>query len=446
MKRATIAERIPPEILYMIADELEEPPNDGLSITASKHQKNQRLILMKNVCKTWELHLLQSKLLWRDVCFDTTRRSTIEMAGSFLDLLEESPFSVYAASSPGDLAGDSGVQQMAKALLLRISQRAQDIKHYGIHTPSKEFSAHLDLPSSKLWYLNIDCTRVSGDFSGDFSVLRGTCIPVSVFSSWTNPTFPELTTLSLRNQWSSSISLSQILRSLRGMPKLAALVLDSFMNFDPDHGDEAAVELPGLKTLALTQCDTNAILSHLVVPDVRDCSIYADISPRDEPSLIYGFLSGPPAKTPTTPDQQRTPSLRISIHNIPTSIKILSVGLVGDNHELRLNLLWGRESNDWQSWMEQFLTAVSTRFKPTTEIQLALFLTGPVPPPLYSPILRIPRVVGMSVWSSSSGVADILSSLMTVNEDSTLAALPTLRILTISGVLFFKPDEIAVVQ
>ena len=136
ISRTPIAERIPFEILYIIAGELEDPPRDDFPITVSKHQKNQRLIVMRNICKTWKERLLQSKLLWQDVCFDTTREGTIEMAESFLDLLEGSSFNVYVTGSPGDLTGDTRVQLMARDLLLCLCQRVQDVGCYGFHTPS----------------------------------------------------------------------------------------------------------------------------------------------------------------------------------------------------------------------------------------------------------------------------------------------------------------------
>lgn len=444
VNRVTIVERIPSDVLLMIASELEELPSDGQSITASKHQKNQRLVLMKNVCKTWKIYLLQSKLLWGDICFNTTRRSTIEMAGSFLDLLEKTTFNVYAASSPGDLIGGSDVQVMARDLLLRLGQRVKDIKHCGIHTPSEEFCAYLDLPVSKLWYLNIEDAHLPGVLLGDLSALRGACIPTSTSWPWTNSTFPDLTTLSLHNQRASSIPLSQILRLLRGAPKLTALTLTGFAHFDPDREDEVAVELP-LEVLTLTGCDACAILPHLVIPYVRDCNIHGEINMDDEPSSMYGFLSGPPAKTTTVPNQPRTPSLRISVYN---RIKFFSMDLVGGDHRFRLGLDWGPEPNNWQRWMEQLLTAVSTRFKPMTEIRLDFFFTGPIPPTLYSPLLQIQRVAHMSIHCSGGGAVtvDILRSLMAVNEDSTLAALPALRGLTVSGVLSFKPDEIDVIR
>jgi len=318
VNRVTVVERIPAEVLLMIAGELEETPSDGLSITVSKHRKNQHLVLMKNVCKTWKLCLLQSKPLWRDICFNTTRRSTVEMAGAFLDLVGGNPFNVYAASSRGDLIGDSEVQVMTRGLLLRLRQHAQDIEHCGFHTPSKEFRTYLDLPSSKLWYLNIDRADPSGVLSGDFSALRGACIPISALLPLTTSAFPKLMTLSLHNQGVSPMSLSRMLRLLRGTPNLTALMLHSFADFDSDREDEAPVELP-LKTLTLDECDACAILPHLIVPYVRDCSIRGEIHTDDEPSLIYGFLSGPPTQATTPTNQSQTPSLHSCFRRLGTS-------------------------------------------------------------------------------------------------------------------------------
>lgn len=200
ISRKSIAERILFEILCMIAEELEDPPRDDFPITTSKLWKNRRLILMRNVCKTWKEQLLQTKSLWEDVCFNTTRRGTIEMAESFLDLMEKTPFNIYVTGSPEDLTGDSRVQLMARGLLLRLCRRVEDIRRYGFHTPSKELCAYLDLPSSKVSYLNLSGAREPGTFSGNFPVLHELYVPTSFFSSLDAVTFPTLTTFSLRAQ------------------------------------------------------------------------------------------------------------------------------------------------------------------------------------------------------------------------------------------------------
>lgn len=439
-----IAERIPFEILCMIAGELEDPPRDDLPITVSKHQKNQRLISMRSVCKSWKEQLLRSKLLWQDVCFDTTRRGTIKMAESFLDLLEGSSFDVYATSSPGDLAGDTGVQLMARDLLLRLRQRIQDIRHCGFHTPSKEFRAHLGLPSSKVSYLNLGSTRESGTFSGDFPVLRELYIPASFFSSVEASTFPTLTTLSLCAK-DTPTSLLWMLRLLRGAPRLTTLLLEGFTNFDIDCGSEVAPKLIGLKTLALTRCDFRAILSCMVAPNIHHCRIHGYISPRHEPTSIYQFLaSPPPTSTTTTPDRQGPPSLHISIVN--ETITTFYMDLIDGDHKFTLSSTWTQPPDVWQSWTEQFLAVLSARFRPLMGIRLSLSFTGPIPKPLYSPLLRLPHVTDLLIRSSSSVLTEILGSLMALDEESTPVSLPTLRSLVIDGVSSFTNDDIDVVK
>jgi len=445
IRRTAIAERIPFEILCTIAGELEDPPRNDLAITVSKHQKNQHLILMRNVCKTWRGQLLQSKLLWQDVSFDTTRRGTIEMAESFLDLLEKFSFNVYAIGSPGDLTGDAGVQLMARGLLLRLRRRVQDIKRCGFHTPSKEFCAYLDLPSSKVSYLNLSGTRESGTFSGDFPVLRELHVPASFFSSLKAPTFPELTTFSLRAQ-DTPTSLLWMLQLLRGMPRLTALLLEGFTDFDIDCGGEPTPKLLGLKTLDLTGCDFDVILSCFVAPNIRDCKISEFVLPHGEPTSIYRFFTSPPptSATDTTPDQQEPSSLSISIYS--KNITAFYMDLVDGDRKFTLSSIWTQPPGVWQSWTEQVLTALSARFRPTTGIQLYLSFTGPIPRSLYSPLLQLPHVTDLSIRSSSGVIVDTLRSLMALDDDLMPVALPTLRSLIIEGVLSFTDDEIDVVK
>lgn len=444
MSRMSIAERIPFEILCIIAGELEDQSRDNFPITVSKHRKNQYLVLMKNVCKIWKEQLLQSGLLWQDVCFDTIRRSTIEMAESFLDLLEGSSFNVYATSSPGDLTGGTGVQLMAKNLLLRLRRRVQDIKFCGFHTPSREFCAYLALPSSKISYLNLGGTRESGTFSGGFPALRELYVPTSFFLSLDATTFPTLTTLSLRAQVTTT-SLLWMLRLLRKMPRLTILLLEGFASFVMDCRGEAALELPDLKTLAFTICDFRAMLSYLVAPNIRDCKIYGCVSPHHEPTPIYRFLTSPsPTSMITTAPDQRGPSLKISIRY--ENIAAFYVDLIDGDHKFTLSSIWTQPPDVWQSWTEQFLTALSARFKPTAGTQLSLSFTGPIPRLLYSPLLQLPLVSNLMILSSSGAMADILESLMDLDEESRPTAFPTLRSLTIEGVSSFSHDEVDTVK
>lgn len=425
----------------MIARELEDPPGDDLTVTVSKHRKNQSLILMKNVCKTWKERLLRSKLLWQDVCFDTTRRGTIKMAGSFLDLLEESPFNVYVISSPGDLNGDTGIQLMAKDLLLRLRQRVQDIRRCGFHTPSKELCAYLDFPPSKLSYLNLGDTRESVTFSGSFPVLSELHVSTSFFSSLEASTFPKLTTFSLRAQ-DTPTSLLWILQLLQRMPRLTTLLLEGFTDFEIDDGGWPAPKLLGLKTLALIRCNFHVIVPCLVAPNICDCRISECVLPHHEPTSIYQFLTGPPSTsaTATAPDQQKPSSLNISLYN--KNITAFCMDLVDGDYKFTFSSTWTQPSDMWQRWVEQVFVALSARFRPMTGIRLHLYFTGPIPRSLYSALLQLPHVTDLSIQSSSSVIADILGSLMALDQDFMPAALPTLRSLVIEGVLSFTRDEI----
>ena len=447
ISRAAIAEHIPFEILCMIAGELEDPPRGDLAITVSKLQKNQHLISMRNVCRTWKEQLLQSKLLWQDVCFDTTRRGTIKIAESFLNLSKETPFNVYVTSSPGDLTGDTSVHIMARGLLLRLRRRVEDIRRCGFHTPSKELCVYLDLPLSKVSHLYLDGKRESGTFSGNFPVLRELHVPASFFSSREASTFPALTTLSLRVQHTST-SLLWMLRLLRGMSRLTALLLEGFADFNVDCGSEAAAKLLGLKTLTLTRCNFRILLSYLVAPNIRDCKIYGCLSPHHEPTSIYQFLTSPPptsdSTTTVTLDRRGPSSLNISIRNevIPT----FYMDLVDGDHKFTLSSMWTQPQDVWQSWTEQFLTALSTRFRPTTGVQLSLSFFGPISRPIYSPLLQLPHVTNLLIMNSSSVMVDILESLMVLDEESMPVSFPTLRSLTIEGAPSFTNDEIDTVK
>lgn len=445
ISRVTIAERIPSEILCMIAGELEDPPRDGLTITVSKHQKNLRLILMKSVCKTWKEQLLQSKVLWQDIYFDTTHRATIKMAWLFLNLLEESSFNVYAISSPEDLNGNTGVQLLAKNLLLRLRQNIQNIRHCGLHTPSKELRAYLDLPSSKISYLNLGDTRESVAFSGNFPVLCELHVTTSFFSSMDTSPFPKLTTFSLRAQ-DIRTSLLWMLRLLEGMPRLATLRLEDFTDFEMDYDGEPAPKLLDLKTLALTHCDFHVVLSSLTAPNIRNCRISECVLPRHKPTTIYQFLTSPSkmSVTATTHKRQGPPSLNISIRNETTTAFYMD--LVDDDHKFTLRSTWARPPYVWQNFAEQVLAALPTRFRPTTETRLHLSFTGSIPRSLYSPLLQLLHIEELWIQSSSGVMVDILESLMTLDEDSMPVALPMLRTLVIEGILSFTHDEIDVVK
>lgn len=443
ISRTPIAERLPPEMLCMVAGGLEESPGDDLAIATSKHQKNRRLVSMTSVCKTWKKHLLRSKLLWRDICFDTTQQRTIELAESFLDLLEECPFNLYVISSPGDVTGNTRAQLMARALLLRIRQRIQDVNHCAFLTPSKELSAYLDLPSSKVWYLKLDDSQEPMTL-GKFSALRGLCVPVSFFSPPRASAFPELTTLSLRTR-DARTSLLWMLRLLRAMPRLAVLLLQGFTDLSMDHDNEAALELPELKVLALTHCDFHVILALLVTPNLRDCKIYGRLPPSHEFTSMYQFLSWPtpPSTTTTSPHQKELISFHISIYD--NALASFSMDLISGDRRFAFGL-WKGDPDAWESWTNGLLTALLARPRPATEIRLSLSLTGPIPRPLHSLLLRFPHVTNLTIQSSGGIMVDIIGSLMDLDEGLTPSIFPTLRSLTIDGVSSFTPNKIDVIK
>ena len=95
--RGGSAESIPEEILGMICDETEHPPETG-NTTWRKHQKNLNVLSLSQVCRTWRSHITNNTLLWRDIAFDVSEAQSIRTAGLFLRMIEklDLQFRVYA--------------------------------------------------------------------------------------------------------------------------------------------------------------------------------------------------------------------------------------------------------------------------------------------------------------------------------------------------------------
>ena len=75
-------------------------------IPLAKYEKNRFVFSMSHVCRSWRLHLIESKRLWRDIAFSTdTRPIGVRLATFFLARVADSeiPLHIYAGLPFGDV-------------------------------------------------------------------------------------------------------------------------------------------------------------------------------------------------------------------------------------------------------------------------------------------------------------------------------------------------------
>jgi hypothetical protein len=101
-----MAESIPEELLGMICDEAEHPPDDG-NVAWRKYQKNRSVLSLSQVCRTWRSHLTNNAMLWTDIAFDVSEARSIKLAGLFLEMIKVGRSALRIRRVRGDLRSEN---------------------------------------------------------------------------------------------------------------------------------------------------------------------------------------------------------------------------------------------------------------------------------------------------------------------------------------------------
>lgn len=346
---------------------LREAHSARSTIPLRKFAKNQTILAMSQVCRTWKSQLTHSKYLWRDIAFDVTEPKSVLLAKDFLDLVKDStiPLHIYAAFGRSADPEVSGLLQNLRTHIDRWEtfEYHGELKEYRqyFHLGAQRlchFSDHHDFSSSLLPPQNI--------FAGKTPALRS--LSTSQIGNWSPSTLANVTELNISFcQQSARFSFRSLIELFRSTPNLEVLRLASPKPPLLDCAAEQSVDLPRLEILRLYNPNIYPLVAHLRLPCVRGM-VFSSSYDRWSRVLSHQvfesrniFSSFPPI----TLLEQEFSSVEIQICSLPNGSLRFSIHLSNDDKYffwIHLNLLgegWCR----WNDYFKRSITELAERVR-----------------------------------------------------------------------------------
>lgn len=278
MKNALLpVSRIPPEVLTLIPDFWD------------KHDRDQDIIALTHVCRTWRDSFTSRSSLWIDLdCVDANKTRV------YLERSKSSSIYLSLSRDNGLLPQDPFLE-LAPDAFCRLKSLTIDV------TPEhlQDFTDYLSHPAPFLEKLDLEINcelnperspvLTPALFGGDLSSLRKlrlTCVRTEL--PWRN--MVNLTSFELGYTSSGEISVTQLLDFLESAPHLLEVELYSVtMTYDAQDG--RLVTLPRLKSsFVYGRQPTSPLFDHLLIPAGADLTIELDLPlPRIQDYLPGSF-------------------------------------------------------------------------------------------------------------------------------------------------------------
>ena len=442
-----VTERLPPEVLCLICQAVEESPPDGRALVLHKHRKIQTILQIKNTCKSWHFRVSTAKLLFREIAFDTTIGSTIESAQACLRLLGKGsaiPLHVFIAGSKGDMDKFTRLQDKVTRLLKRLSGFSPNIARCQVWDPSDRMCDLLKGRASTLEYLRIGVTGRSSLFTGPLPTLRSIAVTTSNSKLWRVSTLPALSNLNLSYAGSpTGASLRALIDLLQGLPQLQALHLDNFQHWN--HGKKflprAGPVLVTVRALYFTNCDFPPVLQYLRTPNLQTFHAHATYPDRDvappplfqDPALL--------SRVPTAPILGNRGLYGASVAVCQERTKrSLAIEIFGKGLLFSVHFVWLRwRQDDWERYVDSLWRNLFQRLRPSSKISLTVDFEGSSLAVLYPAFLSAPCVEALTVARGS--LCEILQYLTVFDPLSYRLRLPALKRLDLTAYTFLTVQE-----
>jgi len=269
--RADIPAPLSGDILATVCDLLESPPFTKRTALL-KHKKNQTILALSHVCRSWYRQITGCKSIFRDIAFDVSSEESIVTAGVFLKILERTtvPINVHAS-----LGQSCDPDPMLTRLFTQLRPHSQHIVHFEYNGDMARYCGYLDLPAPNLLFFSDSFDTYPGSgpplFCGQMPRLRVlTTLSLASRIVWATSTLSDLTILNLGFLDSEPyIPLGSFLNLLRGSPCLESVNVLRFTPVISHNEDLRDIFLPRLHTLNLVHNKFHAIVKHLRIPNVR---------------------------------------------------------------------------------------------------------------------------------------------------------------------------------
>ncbi|KAF9786619.1 hypothetical protein BJ322DRAFT_1184327 [Thelephora terrestris] len=426
---------LPVDALTCVCEQLES--SSAKDVTMLKHEVNQTILALLNVCRSWRYHVISCKSLFRNIAFDISSEESIVTAGVFLNVLRGTavPINVYAR------VGQSlNPDPMITALFNRLRPHLSYIIHFEYDGDIASYRSYLNHPTPNLLFFSDNFDTYPGNgpplFCGQMPRLRAlTTLSQAPQIIWATSTLSDLTTLNLGFLGSDlHVPLGSFLDLLRGTPRLESLSVQSFTPAMDPAEDLEDVLLPCLQSLILYHNEFHTLIKKLRTPVVRKV-IYvgeshavsgAKQNPTFEaPHLFAGFPLFPifnqPIKTVrlgTTGNGRTDASFRLEL--------TADGGFV-----LRVLLYWVLDSiPSFDGYVKRSVLGLAGTMTLAPQAQVELLQEDSIPlgNPVYQPLFLFTEIDQLTIKGDFA--VDVLETLTLHTGAHHL--LPRLRVLTIT--------------
>ena len=371
-------------------------------VPLKKHKKNELILSMSHVCRSWRVCMIGLKRIWREIAFDAeTEPASIHLAAFFLTMVEgdDIPIQIYARFTFGD-SPDPALRPLLSKLREQI-HRWEAFLCWGRLGP---YRSYLDLPAPALRSFSDDhdlSHLYSGQiqlFAGQVPILRS--LVTSALGSWQSATLIHLNTIDL---WDckARLSVRSLLDFFRRTPQLEKINIVSPNPPIRDCSPSEVINLLHLKEIKIHNPDFYSIVGHLAIPNARVVALYSvytrgasgnqvRLTFRD-PYQFAGFTS---MGTPLLSRGIVFASLHVQ--NTPSDFTFAISTVTEMGMSLCVSLQWATRI-DIGSWIEYIERSINTLarmdFRPGTTLQITV--EGCTTD--YSPLLRLSAVEYFSV-------------------------------------------------
>jgi len=383
------------------------------------HRTNLILLKVTAVCKRWRSTALGCAILWKNIAFSTSTRSTIQCARLFLSRSKQVALSVYIWDI--GCTENLEIDESSNELLEFVSAQTHRISTCQLSSPSHDFWRHWALPAPNLRKL-----LLHGHGPEAPPVFRGEFPRLEMFTSkycttWPLGNYATLSHVELRNH-SRRVTLVSLLEALTGCTMLERLILDGYWRLEQDGPHLTPIHLPRLRGLDLISSDSALILEHLEAPSLRGSVIIFDPNPHRD---ILHSLPNPPG---TVPYLQGITSLVIDI-SIRTSYHYVAGFRQGGSTAFYVGVYGVPYWAKW-SWTQLSFAAVAS-FAPFSNIRSLTLVTDAAAVPWELWLPKFGRVEELSV--SCPKPDDLFTALLGFPPDTRLPLLYSLTLHRHSG-------------
>lgn len=352
-------------------------------IPLKKHQKNQLILSMSHVCRSWRVRMMGLKRLWREIAFDVeTQPASANLAAFFLTVIKDDniPIRIYTRFPFGDLPDPTVISLLSE--LRGQTHRWETFLYWGRLGP---YRPYLDLPAPELrnfsdnhdlshLYFGPTTTQL---FAGHFPGLRS--LVTSALGGWQPATLVQLEALDL---WdcNAGFSIGSLLNFLRCTPRLEqiSIISPNLPIHDCQSGE--VICLPFLKDIKVRNPDFYSIVEHLAIPNARVVFMYS-VYTRGAPGLQVG-----PAFQAPHPflglDSMGTPLFRQAVVVASFDVQTTSSGftftvsfVTEKKTSLCISLEWvgGVHIGEWMAYIESSISALARMdYRPGATLQVKM--------------------------------------------------------------------------